>query len=158
MFIRESAPLRAPFDSCRQALLDAPSTWMPNLAGELARPDGELTARLGFSVLGVGVTKQVAIQLGEPESGRDWIRVPVRWEAHPIAEAFPVFEGFISLAPVDAETSKLQVTGTYEPPLGRVGASADELLMRRAAKATVRRLVRELSAALLRHAPEPAAR
>ncbi len=152
MYIRQNATVKAPFDVCRYALLAPADSWLPHIVRELEEPHGELLARLGFSVLGIGVTKQVALQLGDAELRRDWLRIPIHWEARPASDAFPVFEGEIQLAPADAASTKLEVSGTYDPPLGRVGSSADNLVMNQAARATVRRFVREVAAHLRRQA------
>lgn len=152
MFIRESASLPTPFDQCRKVLLGPPDRWLPHVVRQADEPGGELLVRLGFSVLGVALNKRAAVRLGEPEVHRDWVRIPIRWEARPAHDAFPVFEGEISLAPLDASACKLQAAGTYEPPLGQVGSSADTLVMRQAARATVKTLVQEVAALLRRSA------
>lgn len=150
MYVRESLRLEIPFESCSEALQDPPEQWIPGAVTALDEPSRDLLARLGFSVLGLDVTKQVRMQVGETSLRGDWLRIPIRWHAEPVEQAFPAFDGEIELVTVDPGVTRLVLAGTYEPPLGAVGRSLDNAVMKAAARATIRRLARELARVIRR--------
>lgn len=51
---------------------------------------------------------------------------------------FPVLDADICLATEDAQHTRLGLTGTYRPPLGRLGAGLDKMALGQVAGATVR--------------------
>jgi len=54
-------------------------------------------------------------------------------------------EGKVELAPVDGLTTRLTVSGMYQPPLGRMGRQLDEALMHRVAESTVKELAESIA-------------
>jgi hypothetical protein len=70
-----------------------------------------------------------AIDVGEGVSGGSWAEVPLTWKATFAKQLFPVMDGKVELAPVDARVTRLTVSCMYEPPLGQVGKRLDEALM-----------------------------
>jgi hypothetical protein len=88
----------------------------------------------------------------------DWITVPVKWQATFIKRLFPVMAGRVGLSPVDPHTTRLTVSGMYQPPLGGLGKELDDALMHKVAEATVRELAESIAKRLEAIASEPASR
>jgi hypothetical protein len=72
-------------------------------------------------------------------------RVDLRWQAANHPAWFPTMEAFLSLYPLSAEETQVDLDGHYEPPGGLLGAGADALIGHRIAEASVHRLVREIA-------------
>jgi hypothetical protein len=61
-------------------------------------------------------------------------------------------EGKVSLSPAGQDSTKLAVSGVYEPPLGRLGEDLNEALMHGVAERTVRELAESIARRLLKAA------
>ena len=144
MFVRYYVTIDRPIEECRRVLLESPDEWLPNLVQSSEGPAEQLVARMGFSILAVGVRKRAVVQLGKPLQLRDWLHIPISWEAQPVSELFPRFEGELQLVPMGPNQTKLALAGTYDPPLGDAGRAVDNLVMHTAAEATVKDFVEGL--------------
>jgi uncharacterized membrane protein len=144
VFVRYYVTIDRPIEQCRRVLLESPDEWMPHLVQSSEGPAHQLLARMGFSVLAVDVRKKAVVQLGRPLELRDWLHIPISWEAQPVSDLFPRFEGELQLVPIGPDQTKLALAGTYDPPLGDVGRAVDNLLMHTAAEATVKDFVEGL--------------
>ncbi len=67
------------------------------------------------------------------------------WKASFPERLFPTMEGKVELAPVDGLTTRLTVSGMYQPPLGRVGRQLDQAVMHSVAEATVKELAESIA-------------
>jgi hypothetical protein len=68
----------------------------------------------------------------------------VRWEPSP-GGIYPTFSGTLTIRADDTyDTSMLELTGSYEPPLGLAGAAFDALAGSRIAHGTARELLRRI--------------
>lgn len=144
MFVRYYVTIDRPIEACRTVLLESPDEWLPNLVQRSQGPAEQLLARMGFSILAVDVRKKAIVQLGKPLLLRDWLHIPISWEAQPVSDLFPRFEGELQLVPISPTETKLALAGTYDPPLGDIGRAVDNLLMHTAAEATVKDFVEQL--------------
>lgn len=102
-----------------------------------------------------GLSKKVRLEMLDPHRDRDVLRVPLRWVATGRAgQLFPALDADLDISPIDDQRCMLSINAVYTPPLGGVGAGIDELLLHRAARATIRSLLRGLGRALLVASPE----
>lgn len=149
MFIRHSVHIDHPVAACTEALMSGPRKWFPRLGGKNV-------GSVGVHVGGVPVRKRVVVMLGEPVKTATWTVIPLDWKATFPEQLFPKMTGRIELAPVDMTTSRLTVSGMYEPPLGKLGKQLDETVMQGVADATVKELAesiaKRLDAAVSAHA------
>lgn len=97
----------------------------------------------------VGFAKEVDMEIGTPEILSTGIAYPVTWVAHGGEILFPSLTAELLLAHVGADTTRVALQGTYDPPLGVVGKVADRVLLSRYADATVRHWVDGLAEALV---------
>jgi hypothetical protein len=96
-----------------------------------------------------GVSKLVAVWVLDPVYREDLMTVALRWEATGAAGGlFPVLDANICLSPAGEHSTRLALTGSYRPPLGRVGAALDKSILNRVAAATIHALLHSLSDAL----------
>jgi hypothetical protein len=107
-----------------------------------------------------GLSKTVRLQLLDPQPVERGVRLPLRWMATgATGQLFPALDADLDLLAVDEHTSVLSINAVYNPPLGALGAGIDRLVLHRAARATIRALLRELghSLTVTRQAAHPAA-
>jgi hypothetical protein len=68
--------------------------------------------------------------------------VGLRWEASGVTGGlFPALDADIRLSEDDDDKATVELTGSYRPPLGTVGAELDRLVLRTVAAATIRALL-----------------
>jgi hypothetical protein len=76
--------------------------------------------------------------------------VPLRWElAGSAGRLIPALDANLELVAVDPATSRLSITGRYDPPLGWLGVAIDRAGMSKVASATMNALLKEISAHLV---------
>lgn len=97
------------------------------------------------NLAGLKVGKKVHAEIGEVEETGDWAKVRIAWKATFPSALFPVMEGEVELSPHDKGTTRLTVSGMYEPPLGRVGKWLDDALMHKAAQSTVQEMAKAIA-------------
>jgi hypothetical protein len=148
MFVRHSVHVDQPIAAVSRLLADSAHSWFPGLKDENV-------SVVGPRIAGIPVRKKVTLKVGEAVTGGSWAEVPLTWKATFAKPLFPVMDGKVELAPVDARVTRLTVSGMYEPPLGRLGKRLDEAVMHNVAQATVKELAesiaKRLDAALASH-------
>ena len=123
--------------------------------------DGAVTGLLRVGPAGSASAKLVRVSLLDPVYRDEIMTVGLRWEATgPAGSLFPVLDANISILPGQNEgtadskqTARLALTGSYRPPLGRLGAALDQVALHRVATATIRALLQDVAAALTGSAP-----
>ena len=138
MFVQHSVHIDRPIEAVSAALAEGPGKWLP-------RFDGPDHAEVGPQIAGLGLRKKVAFEVGEALTAGDWIGVPVKWQATFVKRLFPVMAGRVELSPVDPHTTRLTVSGMYQPPLGDLGKQLDDALMHKVAEATVKDLAKSIA-------------
>ncbi|HEX6488288.1 MAG TPA: hypothetical protein VF137_05350 [Candidatus Dormibacteraeota bacterium] len=141
MFVRYYVIVDRPLDDCRQVLMRSPEEWLPNQVRASQEPAAQLLARVGFSLVSLDIRKRAVVNLGDPVRVGDWLHIPVSWGAQRASQLFPQFEGELQLVPISAGETKVAIAGTYDPPLGDVGRTVDNLLLHTVAEATVKDFV-----------------
>lgn len=107
-----------------------------------------------------GLSKTVRLQLLDPLPIEHGVRLQLRWVATGAAgQLFPALDADLDLLAVDEQNCVLSINAVYAPPLGALGAGIDRLVLHRAARATMRALLREWGRSLTedRQAPNLAA-
>ena len=147
MFIRHDVHLDQPAESCRRELLEPPKRWLP---GSVVEELGErrFAARVGFRAPASRISKRVELTVGTPAEEGQWLVVPLSWRATGPAQLFPVLDGKLTIQPLGPHSSKLTLSGTYEPPLGALGRGIDEAVLHNVADATISDFVQEVAARL----------
>ena len=118
------------------------------LAGEATASGEELLMTVGPGIgerlLGV----PVKVRLG-PHWTRDGsVSIPIRWEAALFGSLFPVLDGTLVVTPLDEARCHLAIEASYRPPLDRLGALIDRVLLHRVAESTVHEFLRRIGLAL----------
>jgi hypothetical protein len=152
MFIQASLELPVPADTAVRRLYPAVHDSAFEDLSEQAYEAG-MHALVKVGPLGEAplLSKTVRLELLEPHAVPGGARVPLRWEATgATGHLFPVLDADLDIAAVDEHRCTLSINAVYTPPLGALGAGIDRLVLSRAARATMRSLLRGLADALSR--------
>jgi hypothetical protein len=114
--------------------------------------DGGLTGLLRVGPAGPAAAKLVRVRVLDPAYRGEIMTVGLRWEATgPAGGLFPVLDADIIISPAGGQgtpapgQARLRVAGAYRPPLGRLGAGLDRLVLHQVATATVRHLLHSVA-------------
>jgi|SRR5579859_3826026 len=116
--------------------------------------EGGAAGLLRVGPAGPAVAKLVRVCFLDPVYRGDAMTVGLRWEAAGATGGlFPVLDANVSISPAGDDTARLTLTGSYRPPLGRLGARLDRAILHHVATATMRNLLRGVAEALVSPAP-----
>ena len=112
---------------------------------------GDLVASLSVDLAGVKVTKDIAIQVGdirEEAAGHGELsrvtHIPLEWEAADSPGLFPAMRAELKVYPLSFTETQVELSGSYDPPMGVLGSAVDRMLGHRLAEASVHRFVRAI--------------
>jgi hypothetical protein len=147
------AYVEAPFDLVSQLLAEDAVGLLQHATEDAAEQAGTLSRTLRTGVAGFEVARDVRIEVGEfsPAAVTRSV-VPLRWHAEKGRLLFPELAADLEVSAVvlDPPLTQITVSGSYEPPLGVLGAGADRLVLHRLAEATVHRFTHEVAEELRR--------
>ena len=147
------AYVEARFDFVTRLLAEDTVGVLQTATDDAVEQAGVLSRSLQVDVGGFEVTRNATIEVGRFEP-REVTRsvVPLRWHASSGRLLFPQLAADLEVSAVsfDPPLTQLTLDGSYEPPLGVLGAGADRLLLHRLAQATVHRFIHEVADQLRR--------
>jgi hypothetical protein len=112
-----------------------------------------LFATLHVAVAGIELGKEVRIEVASVKEHTDPGLGPVivfqlQWHAAESGAFFPAMKADLSLYRLGKDETQLELSGSYEPPLGAIGKVLDAIVMHRVAEASVHRFVADVAALL----------
>lgn len=142
---------KVPFDDAIGLLAGDPERLLQD-ATEVSTEHAEhVLANLHTRIGGVEVDRDVEIELGEfdPVEALRSV-VPVHWQDAEGQPWFPTMDATLEITALSLRPPLVQVTiaGTYQPPLGPVGAAVDAVAAHRVAEATTHTFVHEVATRL----------
>lgn len=145
MFIRHDVHVDQSAYRCRRELLEPAERWLP---ASVTRVAGErrFLARVGFDAAAARISKQVELTIGPPTMEGDWLVIPLAWRATGPSQLFPVLDGKLAVQPGGPHSSRLSISGTYQPPLGALGREVDGAMLHNVAEATIKDFVEGVAA------------
>lgn len=157
MFASHEVLLDTGFEAAWPRLLHLINRGVLHNASQAAFDGGrQAFVRVGPFGSASGISKLVRVRMLEPVRRSTTMTVSLRWEATGASgELFPVLDADLVLSAEGHDRSRLELVGSYRPPLGRAGAVLDRAVMNRVAAATIRSLLEEAAAAIVDPAPLP---
>lgn len=155
VFIAYEVPVNVAFTAARERLariVDADGLTVPSQAAY------ECLMSVGPFGDVLGLSKLVQVRVIAPVQRARTVTAPLRWEATGATGGlFPVLDADLILAADGEDKTRIALTGCYRPPFGWIGAGLDRAVLRHAAMATIRALVRSIADAITSSAttPEP---
>ncbi|HZM00928.1 MAG TPA: hypothetical protein VFD43_11830 [Planctomycetota bacterium] len=110
-----------------------------------------VAAQLRVNIAGLEVAKDIAIQVrGIEEEARGSGSAPItrlalEWEAADSPRLFPFMQAELSIYPLTATETQLDLLGRYEPPLGALGSAMNAIVGHRIAEASVHRFLGDVA-------------
>lgn len=146
-----------PFDRVRSALLaDAKGIFSRATSVASARTQ-RIASALRVNLAGIEIGKEIAIEVcGSYDSGHTSsgavreTHIELGWRAVGDASLFPVMKAELALYPLSSTETQLDLTGTYEPPLGLLGDAIDAVVGHRVAEASVHQFIVDVAEQLRR--------
>lgn len=136
-----------PYDDAIELLADDAAALLEDATNSSVDHANEVVTRLHTPLGGLEVGRDIRLEYGEFEPVAIMrARLPLSWTASSRAALFPAVDGHLEVAALSLDPPRTQVTltGTYEPPLGAVGAMADDAVGHRLAEATAKHFVEDV--------------
>jgi hypothetical protein len=140
-----------PYASVRDTLQADAHGILQRATSTAATRASDLGATLRVEVAGLELATDVSIAvttIGEAEDpiGHHPVtRFHVAWQARRHTALFPIMEAQLSVYPLSADETQLDLLGHYRPPGGVVGNALDALVGHRIAEATVHRFLQDVA-------------
>lgn len=153
MLIHDFVYIDAPAEAIAE-IVKSGSKWLAPLAAGAYQEGQTLLLRAGPGDSGA-LAKTVRMTLGPARNREDTVVVPIHWEATGITGLFPVLDADLEFAPIGADTTQVNLWGSYDPPLDGFGVRLDQMIFHRVAEATVRAFLARLADSLREAMPTP---
>jgi hypothetical protein len=148
-----------PYEQVRDLLRTQPLALLARATTSAARRAQELVANLRVGVGGVEIGVDVRttvhpIREEEPIAGMSPVAcVDLGWEAARAPALFPLMRAQLSVWPMLANETQLEIEGEYQPPFRGLGNTLDAIVLHRVAQASVHRFLEDVIAQILRELP-----
>jgi hypothetical protein len=143
-----------PYEAVRDALTaDARAVFQSATRAAASRAHS-VASQLRVNVAGIEVATDIAISVKHIEERAEGVtpapatRIQLEWEAAKAPRLFPFMRAELSIYPLTATETQLDLSGFYEPPLGALGSAMNALVGHRVAEVSVHRFVTEVAAYL----------
>jgi hypothetical protein len=138
------------YEAVRDALLASPLTvFRPATTAAALRNDdvgAELHATLGPLDIGAEIEIEItAIEEARSPDDRPATKLAIAWKAVRRPALFPTMHATLSLYALSPTATQLDLTGTYDPPLGLVGEAIDAIAMHQIASESVTNFVQDVA-------------
>jgi len=104
---------------------------------------------VNFAGIEVGTDISIFVKSIEDEpktvSNPPTTRIGLEWEAANLPRLFPFMRAELSVYPLTATETQLDLSGNYEPPLGALGSVIDSVLGHRIAEAAVHQFIKDIA-------------
>lgn len=104
---------------------------------------------VNFAGIEVGTDISISVKSIEDEpksvSQPAMTRIRLEWESAHLPRLFPFMRAELSVYPLTATETQLDLSGNYEPPLGVVGSVIDSVLGHRIAEASVHQFIKDIA-------------
>jgi hypothetical protein len=156
--VRDFDYVNHPYEPVRDLLLKEAPRIFAGASRVAETRAGEIVASLSVDLKGIQISKDITIRVRSFQERPGLklthvLHVELEWEAKESPALFPVMKADLSLYPLSATETQVDLTGHYEPPLGPLGGVIDAALGHRLAEASVHRFLAEVVERLRRETP-----
>jgi hypothetical protein len=120
-----------------------------------AHEDGaELRVRIGAVEIAADIAIEVtAIARARSPANQPATRIDLIWKSKRSPGLFPAMTGSLWAYALSPRETQLELTGSYDPPLGLLGDAIDAIALHRIAEESVRRFITDLASYLRAELP-----
>ena len=140
-----------PYEAVREKLgVDALNVFR-NATKVAALRAKSVASELHINIAGIEVGTDISISVKSVEDQPKTISSPpmtlieLEWEAAKSPRLFPFMKAQLSIYPLTATETQLDLTGNYEPPLGVLGSVIDSVVGHRIAEASVHQFITDVA-------------
>jgi hypothetical protein len=148
MLIQDFVHISRPFAEIHDQIARDPHAILEALAVGAYREGEQLAMRIGPSGSHSRLSKKVCLDIGSPYERGDGVAFPICWWASGASWLFPCLDGDLEISPVEDGTTRITLSGRYEPPLASVGRGIDHMVLHRVAESSVRLFLTSIARAL----------
>jgi hypothetical protein len=134
-----------PYPRVRDALLANPHYVFRHATAATATQSAALHVR----VAGIDIGTDVAIRIANVEQIRAYdkpaTKLTLEWQAENHPGMFPAMTAALLVFPLSATETQLELNGSYDPPLGKIGEAIDAAGLHQLAEASVTRFIQEIA-------------
>ncbi|HYA00184.1 MAG TPA: hypothetical protein VEK76_07505 [Candidatus Binatia bacterium] len=145
MLVSDFVQIDRPFSDVRDEFMAAGTAWLARSAVAAYKEGEQLSLRVTSAIGPIRLSKKVWVELGEPDVRQDRMTHPLSWRAAGATGLFPSMEAELEITPMGRAVTSISFQGSYVPPLGPLGRSADRMLLHRLAEASVRSLLQRVA-------------
>jgi hypothetical protein len=114
---------------------------------------------VNFAGIEVGTDISIAVksveELPKNISAPPLTRLQLEWEAAKLPRLFPFMKAELTVYPLTATETQLDLSGSYEPPLGVLGSVIDSVVGHRIAEASVHQFIKDVAVYLRAELSKP---
>jgi hypothetical protein len=145
-----------PYPRVREALLANPHYVFRQATSAATAHAARLHVHVG--VLDIGTDVEIQITSVEQDVAYDEpaTRLVLAWQAVHNPGVFPAMTAMLTIFPLSPTETQLELAGTYDPPLGKVGDAIDAAVGHRFASAAVIKFIQEVAGWLREELAMPA--
>src|SRR5579863_603688 len=139
-----------PYEQVRDALRQDAITVFQSATKAAASRAQSVASELHVDVGGIGVKSDIRISVKNVEEkvfgmSTPTTRLLLEWEAATMPRLFPLMKAELSIYPLTATETQLDLWGLYEPPFGVVGKAMNAIVGHRIAEASVHRFISDVA-------------
>jgi hypothetical protein len=139
-----------PYEQVRDALQRDAITVFQSATKAAASRAQSVASELHVDVGGIGVKSDIRISVKNVEEKVYGMSTPttgllLEWEAATMPGLFPLMRAELSIYPLTATETQLDLWGIYKPPFGAVGKAMNAIVGHRIAEASVHRFVSDVA-------------
>jgi len=140
-----------PYDEVKRALSANAAEVFRNATKSAAGKASSVASELHVGFAGIEVSTDIAITIVSIESSERTVaapestRIKLDWEAAEMPRLFPLMHAELAVYPLTAKETQLDLSGTYEPPLGVIGSVIDAAVGHRIAEASVHHFIKDIA-------------
>lgn len=140
-----------PYEPVRDALSkDALAVFRSATKAAASRAQS-VASQLRVDIGGIGIETDIHISVRKIEekapkgTAPPATRMQIEWEAATMPRLFPFMKAELSIYPLTATETQLDLSGVYEPPLGALGKVVNAVIGHRIAEVSVHRFVSDVA-------------
>ena len=140
-----------PYEEVRNVLSSHASTVFSNATKVAALRAKDVASELHIKVAGIEIGTDISISVSaikdHPKKTKKpaTTRLHLEWKASKMPNLFPFMKAELSIYPLTATETQLDLEGNYEPPLGMLGKAIDAMVGNRIAEASVHHFIQDVA-------------
>lgn len=140
-----------PYEQVREALSTDAVSVFGSATRAAAKRAEKVASELHANVAGIDVGAEIEVRVTTIEDRPRRLKLPattkivLEWKASRMPRLFPIMNAELSIYPLTADETQLDLDGQYEVPLGALGSAIDAVVGHRIAEASVHRFIKDVA-------------